>query len=373
MHRSSRSNLFFYLLFMLWAMTACGDRVMDSPKSSESPQPAEAQAELEQSSSPTSSSTQQANHNTVEPVKATLNQVKVFFPKSPQSEEDYTYVEPVWRTMSGQGVAQFAVEQLIAGPTPDEKNRGLARPIALKGSSNCGRDFSLSINNGVARLQFCKTVASGGIGDDARANSSIYATLGQFSTISSVIVLDKNNNCFGDQSGENLCLKKPQNSEKLTGQSKLAINGIGPVEVGMTVAEASRAAGAPIVPLDPDGSSLCSDYKPSKGPEGVKFMVTDGGRISRVDIDSDRISTIQGAKIGDTEARIKSLYPGQLKVYPVPNLEKGHYLAVAPTQRFDRNFRIIFETDGQRVRLMRAGRLPEVAFIGGCLDIRPGL
>lgn len=360
MHRSLKSNLLlFCLLFTLSAVSACEDKVIDS-------------AESGQTSSQKSSPTEQANQKTAESVKSSPNYVKVFFPKSPESEQDFTYVESVVRTTSGQGLAPFAIEQLIAGPTSQEKNRGLVAPINLQGSSNCGKDFTLSINNGVARLQFCKTVASEGVGDDVRTNSSINATLGQFSTINSVIILDKNSNCLGDQSGENFCLKKAQKPEKLTEQSKLAINGIGPIEVGMTVAQASRAAGVQLEPTDPDASSLCSDYKPSNGPEGVRFTVTDGGRISRVDIDSLRITTINGARIGDTEARIQSLYPGQIQVNPLPNSKKGHYLTVIPDKGSDKNFRLIFETDGQRVQRMRTGKLPEVAFIGGCLDIRPG-
>ena len=167
-------------------------------------------------------------------------------------------------------------------------------------------------------------------------------------------------------------LKKARNPSKLTKQSKLAIDGLGSVEVGMTVAQASQAAGVQLVPLDPNASPLCSDYKPVKGLEGVRFMVTDEGRISRVDLDSNRITTIQGARIGDTEAHIKLLYPRQIQVRPLPNSVNGHYLVVLPHKSSQKNFRLIFETDGQRVRRMRSGKLPEVGFIGGCLDIRPG-
>lgn len=167
-------------------------------------------------------------------------------------------------------------------------------------------------------------------------------------------------------------LKKAYSQRKLTKQSKLAIDGIGPVEIGMTVAQASQVAGVQLVPLDPNASPLCSDYKPLTGLEGVRFIITDEGRISRVDIDSDQITTVQGARIGDTESHIKLLYPRQIQVSPLPNSAKGHYLVVSP-DKSDSNLRLIFETDGQRVQRMRVGKLPEVAFVGGCSDIRPGL
>jgi|GEM_PF-6915273 len=38
-------------------------------------------------------------------------------------------------------------------------------------------------------------------------------------------------------------------TEKLTDSSKLTVDGIGPIKVGMTVAEASKAAGTPLVSL----------------------------------------------------------------------------------------------------------------------------
>lgn len=137
---------------------------------------------------------------------ARLSKVKVFFPKTPQSNNNFSYVESVIRTTQSQSLARFAVEQLIAGPTRAERQKGLVSAIQLKGSSNCASDFKLSISQGVARLQFCRTVVSGGIGDDARAKSALTATLKQFSNVKSVIILDKNGNCFGDMSGENRCL-----------------------------------------------------------------------------------------------------------------------------------------------------------------------
>jgi hypothetical protein len=142
--------------------------------------------------------------------KARLHTVKVFFPKQPQSNNNLSYVEPVSRTTGSQSLARFAVEQLIAGPTKDERQKGFVGAIQLRGSSNCASDFNLSILNGTARLQLCRTITSAGIGDDARAKSSLTATLKQFSSVQSVIILDRNGNCFGDMSGENRCLSTSQ-------------------------------------------------------------------------------------------------------------------------------------------------------------------
>ncbi|WP_293356052.1 MULTISPECIES: hypothetical protein [unclassified Microcoleus] len=105
---------------------------------------------------------------------------------------------------------------------------------------------------------------------------------------------------------------------QLTENSKLALNGIGPIRVGMTVDEASRAAGVKLVfVMNGPDAYTCSYFRPETEPKGINFMVTKG-RIARIDISDRRITTIKGAKIGDTEDRIISLYPGQIQITKTP-------------------------------------------------------
>ena len=152
---------------------------------------------------------------------------------------------------------------------------------------------------------------------------------------------------------------------KITNQSKVAINGIGSIRVGMTVAEASRASDTKLVgKIEPN----CYYVQPQNVPKGLGFMVTDG-RIARVSVyEKSHITTLSGAKIGDTEARIKALYPGQIKVSPhkYTGDRGGHYLTYVPKDKSDRNYRIVFETDGKRVLRFRSGKLPEVEYVEGC-------
>jgi hypothetical protein len=155
--------------------------------------------------------------------------------------------------------------------------------------------------------------------------------------------------------------------EKLTEQSKVFINGIGPVRVGMTISQASKAAGTRFVRIESGGEEYgCFYFKPQSEPREVSFMVTKG-RISRVDVESNRrITTVKGARIGDTEARIKSLYPKRIRVTQHVYVERGHYLTFIPQDRPDRNYRLVFETDGDRVTNFRSGQVPEVEAIEGC-------
>jgi hypothetical protein len=159
---------------------------------------------------------------------------------------------------------------------------------------------------------------------------------------------------------------------QLTERSKLAIDGIGPIRVGMTVNKASRVAGVRLVKDNGSGSDelQCFYFKPQGGAKGISFMVTKG-RIARVDIDNKRITTIKGAKIGDTEDRIFALYPGQIEATPHPYTGRppgdGKYLTFVPKDVADKNYRIIFETYHNRVKRFRSGKLSEVNGIEGCV------
>ncbi|MGM3309106.1 hypothetical protein ACSQ6I_24535 [Anabaena sp. WFMT] len=161
---------------------------------------------------------------------------------------------------------------------------------------------------------------------------------------------------------------------KLTSQSKVTINGIGAVKVGMNLPEAALHAK---LYVSYAGNDSCYYLQGEGDLKDISFMVTkDDAKsrqqyvtsdvIARVDIDDPRVATVSGAKIGDTEARIKSLYPGQIKVTPHNYVQKGHYLTLIPKDKADQNYRVVFETDGQRVTRYRSGKLPEVEYVEGC-------
>jgi hypothetical protein len=153
---------------------------------------------------------------------------------------------------------------------------------------------------------------------------------------------------------------------KLTAASQVGTNGIGPVLVGMTVAQAEKAAGRKF-DTDKEGpDGLVCLYSKPQGLPGVGFMVING-KIARVDVWNNRqITTFRGAKIGDSEARIKQLYGSQIQVQQHEYRRNGHYLVFVPKDKADKNFRVVFETDGQKVTQFRSGRIPEVEYVEGC-------
>lgn len=96
----------------------------------------------------------------------------------------------------------------------------------------------------------------------------------------------------------------------------------------------------------------------------VKLMFV-SDTLVRIDVRESRVTTMEGAAIGDTEARINELYAGRVTTTPHKYTgPTGHYLTVAqPT--FPQHL-LVFETDGQRVTTYRLGRKPEVEWVEGC-------
>jgi hypothetical protein len=151
-------------------------------------------------------------------------------------------------------------------------------------------------------------------------------------------------------------------SSNAQSKSVVTYNSFGGVKIGMTVPKASKAFGVRLVREPTYDGNACYYVKPKQGFKNVSFMVTNGS-IARIDIYGKGYATDKGAKIGDTEARIKSLYKGMVKASRHPYDEKGHYLEVKFASG---NYSIIFETDGKRVTSFRAGRSEEVGYIEGC-------
>ncbi len=149
--------------------------------------------------------------------------IKVFFSKNPDSLNNYSAVFAVDRTSPTIAVATYSIQLLIAGPTLSEHQAGYFSELntILSGPSNCsspipvgGPDFTIALNmkgkhpqKGTATLQFCRATNSAGIGTDARVIAEINATLKQFSNIKNVVILTQSGHCFGDESGQDRCLK----------------------------------------------------------------------------------------------------------------------------------------------------------------------
>lgn len=150
-------------------------------------------------------------------------------------------------------------------------------------------------------------------------------------------------------------------SSAAAGAWRLSENGIGPVRVGMTVAEAAAALGGGDTG---PAARECAYVGLSGLPPGVSLM-TEGGRVVRVDVDdSSSVATTRGARVGWTEAQVLAAYPGA-RVEP-HKYEEGHYLVALPGAPADTLHRIVFETARGVVTRFRGGVVPAVEYVEGC-------
>lgn len=149
-----------------------------------------------------------------------------------------------------------------------------------------------------------------------------------------------------------------------TSDWRVSVRGIGPLEAGMSPARAYEVLH--LVPPPPADTAWTScDYVALGSlPAGVRVMVEDG-RIARIDVRDTVVSTQEGARVGDSEARIRQLYADRLEIQPHKYTD-GHYLVVRSPVPADSSFRLVFETDGKRVLEYRAGRLPPVQYVERC-------
>ena len=149
-----------------------------------------------------------------------------------------------------------------------------------------------------------------------------------------------------------------------TSELALTEEGLGPVQVGMQLSEAVSMG---VLSENPNLKPECDYVFPTIGagiPEGVSVMVV-RGRVARIDIDTGAVTTDEGAKLGDSEDRLRSLYGDDLKQAPHKYIEKGHYFTVMGDSA-SAGKALVFETDGQQVTMIRGGRMPEVGWVEGC-------
>lgn len=133
----------------------------------------------------------------------------------------------------------------------------------------------------------------------------------------------------------------------------------------MTQAEAESAIGSSLAISTDSGWKNCAYTSAASLPAGVHIMV-ENGVVARIDIDSAAtVATTEGAKVGDSEDHVRQMYEGRVAVTP-QKYTAGHYLTVHSLAPADSQFRIVFETDGQRVLRYRAGQRPAVEYVERC-------
>jgi hypothetical protein len=152
---------------------------------------------------------------------------------------------------------------------------------------------------------------------------------------------------------------------------------VGPLAIGIPISEARRIISDPSAYLaqalrqssevgrEPDDSP-CAYLVTARIPEQIGLMFQ-RERLARVDVWRAGIRTARGAQVGDPEARVLELYGPRVKVtqhhYPPVG---AHHIIFTPVDTADRDYEMLFETDGARVTRFRAGLRAAVAQVEGC-------
>lgn len=145
----------------------------------------------------------------------------------------------------------------------------------------------------------------------------------------------------------------------LSGKSRLRIDGIGAMTVGMTLDEASEAAG---VALDMTYSRRgCGYAEPIGGPRGLSMMI-ERGRVTRFDVGGGAIRTLSGIGIGAPASLLSETYPGRIE--RSRTIYGDTVLDYVPED--DTGYLMRFGVYRGAITYMSSGRAESVRYAEGC-------
>ncbi|MCB0996083.1 MAG: hypothetical protein KDB21_13380 [Acidimicrobiales bacterium] len=143
--------------------------------------------------------------------------------------------------------------------------------------------------------------------------------------------------------------------------SKVTTVGIDAVIFGMTIDEAATAQGTVWEPLE-EATGSCYVVRPFNGPDGITLTIADG-RVERIDVTTDLITTRSGAGVNSTDTELRDLFGTQLFEEPTGT---GTVWQFVPLDDNDQAFRIYFEAENGVVTRYRAGRVPIITPVTPC-------
>ncbi|MEM6716465.1 MAG: hypothetical protein AAF622_15445 [Cyanobacteria bacterium P01_C01_bin.147] len=155
--------------------------------------------------------------------------------------------------------------------------------------------------------------------------------------------------------------------ESVFEEAEVRLTGVGPIQIGMTLEEATDALGLPLVPIGSNAGGDCAYYQPDAVSQTLGLMVVDN-RVIRVDVwPGSSLATVSGVKIGSTAQELQEIYPEQLESTPNPYTQ-GEFFTLVPQDPELSLYRLVFETDdSDQVVQYRTGQFPAVTWPDGCV------
>ena len=145
--------------------------------------------------------------------------------------------------------------------------------------------------------------------------------------------------------------------------STLAVDGFGPLELGMTFGGAQWATRTRL-----DRHDLFNPPCQTFGTRGLNtafFGLTTNGVIRRLVITGAPLATAEGLRIGDTEAQVLAIYGPPDRRQPAPFIPGGEDLIYGTTVSSPRR-RVVMTDQRNLVVEVSVGFRPEVDFDEGC-------
>jgi len=136
----------------------------------------------------------------------------------------------------------------------------------------------------------------------------------------------------------------------------ITAQGLGKITVGTVVERAEGLLGSVAGLLNGSCGSISSE------DARIGFL-TDRGTIARVQVSGPGYRTAAGIQVGDAESTVRAAYGARLRSAQREYVPAGRHLSVSSDGG---KTKIVFDTDGQKVDTIFAGRTPEVDFVEGC-------
>jgi len=137
-------------------------------------------------------------------------------------------------------------------------------------------------------------------------------------------------------------------------------DGVGPVKIGMTLAQLSAALTQELAADERDEQGCF--YINAHRHDNVSFMIIDG-YVARVEVGAPGVKTSTGIQVGDSEVQVRKVYGARMKVAAHQYIDTGHYLTVRSA---DGRYGVRFETDKGKVTLFYAGKYDAIQYVEGC-------
>ena len=142
----------------------------------------------------------------------------------------------------------------------------------------------------------------------------------------------------------------------------LGMSGLGPIRAGMTVEQVMRLADfSGLERKSPAGECWYLHYQGDSS--AFDLMIIDNVVVRLELKGKTRLHTFSGARIGTTEAQLKSMYGSRLDIQPHKYDENGHTITIKSSGG---DYGLRFETSAGRVTAIQSGPWEHLHYVEGC-------